>query len=120
VTTPDPALARFLDELPDVVIVLDDCGNVLWGNSRAEHLFGVTLEEFHGHSALEFVHPDDLELVLRSLSSIQSKDVGTPLEVRARGTTGWRLLELIGAPVTWFAPGAVLFSLRDLTERRRF
>jgi len=120
VTTPDPSLARFLDELPDVVIVLDDCGNVLWGNSRAEHLFGVTLEEFHGHSALDFVHPDDLELVLRSLSSIQSKDVGTTLEVRAKGTTGWRLLELIGAPVTWFAPGAVLFSLRDLTDRRRF
>jgi diguanylate cyclase (GGDEF)-like protein/PAS domain S-box-containing protein len=120
VTTPDPLLARFLDELPDVVIVLDECGNVLWGNSRAEHLFGVTLEEFHGQSALEFVHPDDLELVLRSLSSIQSKDVGTTLEVRAKGTTGWRLLELIGAPVTWFAPGAVLFSLRDLTDRRRF
>jgi diguanylate cyclase (GGDEF)-like protein/PAS domain S-box-containing protein len=120
VTTPDPLLARFLDELPDVVIVLDECGNVLWGNSRAEHLFGVTLEEFHGQSALEFLHPDDLELVLRSLSSIQSKDVGTTLEVRAKGTTGWRLLELIGAPVTWFAPGAVLFSLRDLTDRRRF
>jgi diguanylate cyclase (GGDEF)-like protein/PAS domain S-box-containing protein len=120
VVTPDRSLARFLDELPDIVIVLDDCGNVLWGNSRAERLFGVTLEEFHGHSALEFVHPDDLELVLRSLSSIQSKDVGTTLEVRAKGTTGWRLLELIGAPVTWFGPGAVLFSLRDLTDRRRF
>jgi diguanylate cyclase (GGDEF)-like protein/PAS domain S-box-containing protein len=117
---PNHSLARLLDALPDVVIVLDDSGNVLWGNSRAEHLFGVTLEEFHGHSALDFVHPDDLELVLRSLSSIQSKDVGTTLEVRAKGTTGWRLLELIGAPVPWFAPGAVLFSLRDLTDRRRF
>jgi diguanylate cyclase (GGDEF)-like protein/PAS domain S-box-containing protein len=120
VTTPDPSLARLLDEMPDIVIVLDDCGNVLWGNSRAERLFGVTLEEFYGHSALEFVHPDDLELVLRSLSSIQSKDVGTTLEVRAKGTTGWRLLELIGAPVAWFAPGAILFSLRDMTDRRRF
>ena len=30
--TPDGALARLLDELPDVVIVLDAVGQVVWGN----------------------------------------------------------------------------------------
>ena len=118
--TPDGALARLLDELPDVVIVLDAVGQVVWGNWRAERFFGHTLDEYAGRSGLEFVHPDDLELVLRSLASIQTKEVGTTLEVRLRSTSGWRLIELIGTPVGWFAPGAVLFSLRDLTERRRF
>ena len=91
-----------------------------WGNARAERFFGHTLDEYAGRSGLEFVHPDDLELVMRSLASIQSKEVGTTLEVRLQSTSGWRLIELIGTPVGWFAPGAVLFSLRDLTERRRF
>jgi diguanylate cyclase (GGDEF)-like protein/PAS domain S-box-containing protein len=117
---PDGQLARLLDELPDVVIVLDAVGQVLWGNSRAERFFGHTLDEYVGRSGLEFVHPDDLELVLRSLASIQSKEVGTTLEVRLQSASGWRLIELIGTTVGWFAPGAVLFCLRDLTERRRF
>jgi diguanylate cyclase (GGDEF)-like protein/PAS domain S-box-containing protein len=117
---PDRSLARLLDDLPDVVIVLDAVGQVLWGNARAERFFGHTLDEYAGRSGLEFVHPDDLELVLRSLASIQTKEVGTTLEVRLQSASGWRLIELIGTPVSWFAPGAVLFSLRDLTERRRF
>ena len=57
---PDGQLARLLDELPDVVIVLDAVGQVLWGNSRAERFFGHTLDEYAGRSGLEFVHPDDL------------------------------------------------------------
>ena len=81
---------------------------------------GTTLEDYKGRSAIDFVHPDDLELVGRSLVSIQNKEIGTTLEVRAKTPSGWRLIELIGAPVSWFAEGAVLFTMRDLTERRRF
>ncbi len=29
-------------------------------------------------------------------------------------------MELVGAPVGWFHDGAILLSLRDLTQRRRF
>jgi diguanylate cyclase (GGDEF)-like protein/PAS domain S-box-containing protein len=119
-TTPDATLARLLDELPDLVVVLGPEGQVLWGNARAEAMFGESLENYEGRSAIDLVHPDDLELVWRSLVSVQSKEIGTTLEVRAKTPAGWRLLELIGTPVTWFAEGAVLFNMRDLTERRRF
>jgi diguanylate cyclase (GGDEF)-like protein/PAS domain S-box-containing protein len=114
------ALDRLLYEFPDVVLILGAEGQVLWGNARAEAMFGRSLEEYKGHSALDLVHPDDLELVARSLVSVQAKEIGTILEVRARTPSGWRLLELIGTPVSWFAEGAVLFSMRDLTDRRRF
>ena len=66
------------------------------------------------------MHPDDLEIVLRSLETVQGKDIGSPLEIRAKIGESWRLIELIGTPVSWFEEGAVLFSIRDLTERRRF
>ena len=79
-----------------------------------------SLAESIGISGLDLVHPDDLELVLRSLVSVQGKEVGTLIEVRVNTGAGWRLVEVIGTPVTWRGEAVVLFSLRDLTERRRF
>jgi PAS domain S-box-containing protein len=111
-------LAELLGDLPDAVLVLDTQGRVQWGNHAAERLFDRTLHESVGLSGLELVHPDDLELVLRSLASVQRKEIGTLIEVRAKAATGWRLLEVIGAAVTWFGEPAALFNLRDLTERR--
>jgi PAS domain S-box-containing protein len=113
-------LAELLAELPDAVIVLDPQGRVKWGNRAAERLFTRALEDSVGVAGLELVHPDDLELVLRSLTSVQGKDVGTLIEVRVKTGSGWRLVEVIGTPLTWLDGPAVLFSLRDLTERRRF
>ncbi len=117
---PDSELPQLLAALPDAVIVLDPIGQVKWGNRAAERLFTRSVEESIGISGLDLVHPDDLELVLRSLASVQGKDVGTLIEVRVKTGTGWRLVEVIGAPVTWRGEAVVLFSLRDLTERRRF
>ena len=45
--------------------------------------------------ALEYVHPDDLELVLRSFETVQEKQIGNPLEIRVRLRDQWRLIELI-------------------------
>ncbi len=112
---------ELLTEIPDCVLVLNGSGHVQWGNRAAERLFGRSLHDSIGFPALDLVHPDDLELVLRSLESVQRKEVGTLIEVRAKTPSGWRLLEVLGAPISWPGePGAVLFSMRDLTERRRF
>jgi PAS domain S-box-containing protein len=113
-------LVELLAELPDAVIVLDPQGRVKWGNRAAERLFTRSLEDSIGISGLELVHPDDLELVLRSLASVQGKEIGTLIEVRVKTGTGWRLVEVIGTPLAWRGEAVVLFSLRDLTERRRF
>ena len=91
-----------------------------WGNRAAERLFGRSLQDSIGLPALDLVHPEDVELVLRSLTSVQRKETGTLIEVRAKTGTGWRLLEVIGSPIAWLGDPAVLFVLRDLTERRRF
>ena len=113
-------LARLLSDQPDPVVVVDGEGSVLWANRAAEEIFGRRLDEVVGVSGLEFVHPEDLEFVLRSLASVHEKDVGLPIEVRLKTTSGWRLMEMLGAPVPWFAERAVHLCLRDLTERRHF
>ena len=106
-------------DLPDIVIVVDGVGSLQWGNRTAEEFFGRSLHDTAGLSGLDFVHPEDLEFVLRSLTTIQDKKVGTPIEVRLKAPSGWRLMEIVGAPMAWMAPGSVLLCLRDLTERRR-
>ncbi len=114
------SLVRLLDELPDAVIVIDAHGIVQWVNRTAGTLFGRPSAEAVGVTGLDLVHPDDLEMVLLSLSSVQGKDIGSPIEIRLRTTGGWRLMELIGSPVGWFRPGAILLTVRDLTQRRRY
>lgn len=116
----DQDLVRLVSELPDVVIVVDVHGRVLWGNGAAERLFERTLGDSFGMSGLDLVHPEDLELVMLSLATIQNKEVGTPLEIRLTTPNGWRLMELVGAPVAWLEEGSILLSLRDLTDRRRY
>jgi diguanylate cyclase (GGDEF)-like protein/PAS domain S-box-containing protein len=113
-------LGRLLVEFPDLVVVLDSGANVIWANSLAERQFGLALDDSIGVSALEFVHPDDLELAARSLATVRGKRIGNAIEVRLSTPSGWRLFELIGTPVNWFEEGALLFCIRDLTERRRF
>ncbi len=114
------ALVRCMDEFPDVVLVVDAEGTVQWGNHAAQTFFGLTVEAGVGVSGLDFVHPEDVELTLRSLTSVQQKETGAPIEIRLRSTAGWRLVELIGTPISWWDEGSVLLSIRDLTERRRF
>jgi diguanylate cyclase (GGDEF)-like protein/PAS domain S-box-containing protein len=113
-------MARLLDEFPDMVLVLSASGTLLWANQTAEKLFERTMEEAVGIEVYSFVHPDDLGIVERSFETIQSKDVGNPIEIRVKTASGWRLVELIGVPVSWYEEGAILVGLRDLTDRRRF
>jgi diguanylate cyclase (GGDEF)-like protein/PAS domain S-box-containing protein len=120
VSVDESLLARLLTEQPDAAVVVDGEGRVLWVNRAATENIGRPFEEAVGASGLDFVHPEDLELVLRSLATIHEKDVGLPIEVRLRTATGWRLMEMVGAPMPWFAEQAVHLTLRDLTDRRHF
>jgi diguanylate cyclase (GGDEF)-like protein/PAS domain S-box-containing protein len=109
-------MAAVAAALPDAVLVVDSGAVVRWANHAAERLFGIPLEEAIGSPGLDFIHPDDLQVAVLALTSVQAKEVGTPLELRIRSTDGWRLVELIGAPLG----DSLVLSARDLTERRRW
>ncbi|MGO9853430.1 MAG: EAL domain-containing protein [Acidimicrobiales bacterium] len=106
--------------LPDGIVIVDGAGEIVWGNRSAERMFERSLADWKGQSGLDLVHPDDQEFVLRSLTSVQDKDVGTPIEIRINAASGWRLVEIVGTTVRWSGENVVLLCLRDLTERRRF
>lgn len=111
---------RLLDELPDPTFILSAELNLLWANHQAEEVFHASTEEFTGRSVIGRIHPDDLELARRSFESVQDRPIGNPIDIRAFTGNQWRLFEVIGRTVNWLRPGAVLFTFRDLTDRRRF
>ena len=116
-TMNDHDLALLADLLPDAVVVVDEQATVCWANQTAERLMGVPTTEWIGRSGLDLLHPDDVELALLSMSSVQDKEVGTPIELRILTAAGWTLVELVGAPL---GNGLVLMTMRDLTQRRRW
>jgi len=118
----EPAwLERLVLELPDAVVVADGLGNLIWGNPAAERIFGLANADIVGTNALELLHPEDRELALASLVSVRGKDVGTPIEIRVKTPSGWKLVELIGANLVDKPPiDGLVWCVRDLTERRRW
>ncbi len=113
----DDARLAGLDALGDVVVVIDADGAVRWANRAAEAFIGEPLAAWVGRSGLGLVHPDDVELSLHSLETVQGKAVGTPIEIRLRTPGGWRLVELIGSHLD---EHHIALVMRDLTARRRW
>lgn len=106
-----------LEGLADGVVVIDAGATVVWANTAASRIIGQPCEEWVGTSGLALVHPDDISLAALALESVQGKEAGTPIELRVRCSTGWRLVEVVGAP----QPGGdIALSIRDLTARRRW
>ena len=116
-----PASNPVVRNLPDALVGLDAEARVLWVNAAAERLFGERVESWVGRSALDLVHPDDIPMAAVTLQSVQRKEVGTPIELRVRRKGGWRLIELVGANrLADPDVGAILLSIRDITDRRRW
>ena len=111
-----PAADALLAACPDALFLLAADGTLIWANPAAERLIGIALTDGVGRNALEFVHPDDAEIAALALVSMQTKAVGTLLELRIHTEQGWKLVEVRGAALG----DAVLMTVRDLTDRRRW
>jgi diguanylate cyclase (GGDEF)-like protein/PAS domain S-box-containing protein len=110
-----------LDALPDMVVGLDEQFALILANDRCRTSLGWGPEQL-GRPALEFVHPDDVNVVATSMVSIRGKPVGTPIEFRIADAEGhWHWIELIGSALCddRTAP-AYLCVARDITDRRKW
>ena len=109
-----------IERASDMVLVLDVTGEVLYTSPSTMPLLGYTPEDLAGHSAFEYVHPDDHEPVLEAFTrTLGTEDRGEPIEMRIRHNDGrWRTFEGIGTNVIENpAVGGIVVNFRDITAR---
>jgi PAS domain S-box-containing protein len=106
----------------DVIGVVDGSGLVRYTSPSIERVLGIAPEAIIGHSAFDFIHPDDIEptkVVFQRV--IDSVGVALPAEFRMRHKDGsWRLLEAMTKPLLQGgALEGMVVNARDMTERKR-
>ena len=115
-------LQSITDNVFDLIALTDMDGKFLFlGRSHA--ILGDDLDWLIGHNVMEFVHPDDADRVRLEFASFLTCDESTPrVEYRYRCADGQYIwLETVGRhiPATYGGESRLLFSSRDVSERKR-
>src|SRR6266849_2007302 len=105
----------------DAISLLDRNGIVLYASPSTTRVFGYTSEEFVGRSALQLIHPDDLEQTTYALAAVvEEPGKSLTLEYRLRHRdSSWRWIE--GTGTNFLADPsvrAIVLTYRDITERK--
>jgi diguanylate cyclase (GGDEF)-like protein/PAS domain S-box-containing protein len=117
----DPSTLGLLVEVPELVVLVDPRGNMLWVSSACATVLGYEAGTLVGREALAFVHPDDRDEVVRRFSERGHAGDGSPAPFGARFLRedgSWRWLQattrnLLGHP----GVNACLVSLRDTHDQ---
>jgi PAS domain S-box-containing protein len=105
--------------LEAILIAVD--GVIIFANSRTEILTGYAQEELTSRPFVEFIHPDDRDLVIgRHLRRMKGDDIPNIYSFRIvdkAGNIKW--VELSATLITWEGRTATLNFLGDTTDRKR-
>ena len=106
----------------DAVALFSADGRVLYASPATTRVLGYEIDNFVGHSAFEFIHPDDHPFVIgRIQGALEQPGANIDVHARVKHANGtWRELEgvftnLLADP----SVGAIVNNYRDVTERRQ-
>lgn len=106
----------------DVITIIDIKGRCTYNSPSAELIFGYRLEDLAGRSILDFVHPDDRNVIRKRFADlVNGTSPGATDEFRAlKGDGTWRTFEAAGRNLLDY-PGidGIVFVTRDITERKQ-
>jgi len=105
----------------DVVLIVDADLKVQYLSPSAERQMGYREEEWLGHSALDAVHPDDVERAAEAFGrALGTPGVNEPLEIRAKQIgAGWRWFEVVASNLIEHpAIRGVVLCARDINDLR--
>jgi diguanylate cyclase (GGDEF)-like protein/PAS domain S-box-containing protein len=105
----------------DVNMILGAGGEVEYESPAVERVLGFRSEDRVGHSAFEFIHPDDLARGAELLTEVVRSPGGMATgEFRVKHADGsWRWLEAVGRNLFHDpAVGGLVVNYRDITSRK--
>jgi PAS domain S-box-containing protein len=96
-------------------------GMIIFANRRTEIITGYAVEEITSRPFVEFIHPDDRDMVIgRHLGRMKGEDIPDIYSFRIIHKAGnIRWVELSAVMITWDGRPAVLNFLSDITDRNR-
>lgn len=107
----------------DITILLDREGRMTYASPASLRLLGHCPADLEGRHALEFIHPEEMDLARSRLAGhLAGADVPQVAEYRVRHSDGsWRHAEitttnLFGDPNV----AALVLNIRDITEERQY
>ncbi|MFH2012496.1 MAG: PAS domain S-box protein [Pseudomonadota bacterium] len=113
---------RFLVENAlEAIIVIQD-GAIKFANLRCVEIFGYSMEEIILRPFIEFIHPDDRQIVMeRYLQRMEGKkDLPDRYSLRGIDKSGSvRWVEISATIILWEGRDASLSIVNDITERKR-
>ncbi len=112
-----------IENATDIIVVLDRKGIFRYCSPSAAKVLGYTMQDVVGYSTTEFVHPDDIPLIITVLGqAIQHPNVSQPaIEYRVRHRDGsWCFFEAVATSLLDVpAIRGVVINCHDITERKR-
>ena len=108
---------RIFDSSNDLILVTDTAGNFIQVSPSVTAILGYQPSDMIGHSAVEFIHPDDLEHTRREMRAARRGQSKRNFETRYVNKEGKAVaLNWTG---TWSEPVRRHFFIgRDLTEKQ--
>jgi PAS domain S-box-containing protein len=104
----------------EAILVVQD-GMIRFSNPKGAELSGYSIEELTSKSFVDFIHPDDSDMVAdRYLRRLQGEILPQTYDFRAMRKDGAiRWAELTAVLISWDNNPAVLCFMGDITERKR-
>jgi len=113
---------ELLAKSSDIIVVLDEAGVFRYVSPSVKTLLGYNQDELNGHSAFDYIHPEDIKNVSKALREVilhQNKGIATELRFR-HADSCWISLEALGNNcLTNSAIGGIIINARDVSERKR-
>ncbi|TVR04052.1 MAG: response regulator [Spirochaetaceae bacterium] len=108
-------LNAFFSSSLDMLCIANTAGEFVRLNPEWQRVLGYSLSELEGQPFLQFVHPDDVDATLATLSKLRGQNEVTSFENRYRCQDGtYRWIEWRSQPVGDF----IYAAARDVTERK--
>jgi PAS domain S-box-containing protein len=108
---------RVFETSHDLILVTDTAGNFIQVSPSAKAILGYEPREMIGHSAVEFIHPDDLESTRSEMRAARRGQQKRNFETRYVHKDGQSVT--LNWSGTWSEPVRRHFFIgRDLTEKR--
>lgn len=113
--------STILEHSSDYMLIVDGMGTAQYVSPSVRRVLGYEPEEVTGLSAFEWIHPDDVEHAVSTLSEVVEHPEEEPtVEFRAKHKDGsWRWLEVRGRSLLKDPLiDGVMVNARDITERK--